>query len=98
MPIRRAIAVEQPVPDREQEQQRRGRHPDERVALQQPPLAHELEHEQEQEQDRADRGEPQVQVHQSDAPAADTGAASPFPGTGRRRTSPTPMASRTLIM
>ena len=84
MPTADARSSSSAAPDREPEQDRRGEQPQQRVALQQPALAHELEHE--HEQARGDEDGEQLQardVHQIPCSAA-TGALSPGSGTGRR--------------
>ncbi len=89
-------ALEARAPGREAEDHHGGEQPQQRVALEQPPAPHELEHD-EQQDDGAEQGDELQPVHQIPWLAA-TGASSPGSTTGRRRASPTNSASRTLTM
>ena len=86
------------APHRQREQHGGGEQPQQRVALEQTPLAHELEHEHEQPGGDDDREDLQARdVHQIPW-SATTGDGSPALTVGRARNSPTNTASSTLIM
>jgi hypothetical protein len=90
-------ALEAVAPRGEAEQDDRAEQPQQRVALEQTPAAHELQHDEQQDGRADDRDELDPLVHQTPVSAA-TGAAPPGSGSGRRRNSPTNSASRTLTM
>ena len=89
--------LERVLPDREPEDHHRAEQPQQRVALHQPPAAHQLEHDDQQGHRAGDGDDLDPALHQIPCSAA-TGAASPGSGTGRTRASPTNRASSTLIM
>ena len=95
---RAAIRSSAPRQTAEDEEHDRAQQPQQRVALQQPPAAHELEHDQQQRDGADDRDDLDAGVHQIPCSAATGAALAGLGDRARRGARPTKSASSTLTM